>query len=79
LEEYVLGRLPENELETIETHALACEFCLDRLEDLDLHAATMKLALRDLQVEESSRASDWRTALVGLRFHNFPGLPLQHW
>lgn len=60
LEEYAFHRLPEHHVETIETHLLACEFCLDWLEAVELHIATMKAALGRLQVQQHVEATPRR-------------------
>jgi hypothetical protein len=71
LEEYVFRRFSEDRIETMETHVLGCEFCLVRLEQLELHVATMKLVLRDLQIEETSRATHQRTTWGWFAFPSF--------
>lgn len=45
LERFLLHRLQEEELETVETHILACEACVTRLEDLETQIAATKMAL----------------------------------
>ncbi|HMF75698.1 MAG TPA: hypothetical protein VK604_08570 [Bryobacteraceae bacterium] len=47
LESFLLNRLPEAELEIVETHILACEFCIEQLESLEvLIAATKATAMK---------------------------------
>jgi hypothetical protein len=60
LEECILRQMKEQEVETVETHVLGCEYCLVRLERLEVHIAAMKLALRDLQAEETIGAIEGR-------------------
>jgi hypothetical protein len=54
LEEYVFQRLSENQIEAMEIHMLACESCVDRLEGLELHIATLKCALGSSQAEQTA-------------------------
>jgi hypothetical protein len=57
LERYVLDRSREEELEGLETHILACEFCVTRLEDLELQISATKLALQEMQGEQLAKAA----------------------
>jgi hypothetical protein len=57
LERYVLNRSREEELEGLETHILACESCVARLEDLDVQISATKLALQQMQGEEMAKAA----------------------
>jgi hypothetical protein len=66
LEEYIFRRMNEQEVDNIETHLLACEFCLGRLESLELHIATMKVVMRDLRTEETMDAIEDRAKWPGL-------------
>jgi hypothetical protein len=66
LERYVLNRSREEELETLETHILACESCVTRLEDLEFQISVTKLALQEMQKEQLAKAtstseSSWRS------------------
>lgn len=67
LERFLLHQSDEQELETLETHILACESCVTRLEDLELQIAAMKLALRQFQSDQAAKAAkkvnqtSWRT------------------
>ncbi len=45
LERYLLQRTDEQELESLETHILACESCITRLEILEPEMLTLKAAL----------------------------------
>jgi hypothetical protein len=57
LERYLLNRCHEDELETVETHLLACESCVSRLENLKLEITAMKQALAQWQEEEAMRSA----------------------
>jgi hypothetical protein len=66
LERFVLNRNTEQELEAVETHILACESCVTRLEHLEFQISVTKLALLDLSREQLAKAalpdeSSWRT------------------
>jgi hypothetical protein len=45
LERFLLNRSENEELETLETHILACDNCISRLETLELQIADLKAAL----------------------------------
>jgi hypothetical protein len=57
LERYVLNRSREEELEGLETHILACESCVARLEDLELQISATKLALQEIQGEQLAKTA----------------------
>jgi hypothetical protein len=57
LERFLLHQSPEDELEVVETHILACDTCVARLEDLEIQIATMKTALRELQLQQAAAAT----------------------
>jgi hypothetical protein len=61
LDEYVFGRLPEFQIEAMEIHVLTCESCVDRLENLELHIATIKLALGSLHAEQTAEILEPQT------------------
>lgn len=52
LERFLLHQSQEPELETIETHILACESCVEILENLEHQIAVTKAALAGLQNEQ---------------------------
>ena len=56
LEEYLFGRHTEHDLEAVETHILACESCVLRLELLETHVSAMKLALCNVSIHLSRNA-----------------------
>jgi hypothetical protein len=64
LERFLRNEAQETELETIETHILACESCVTRLEALEIELAAVKVACRELQTEriqkEAARSRSWR-------------------
>ncbi len=51
LERFLLNRSEEAEVEILETHVLACESCIIRLETLESDLATLKTALVAVQEE----------------------------
>lgn len=55
LERFVLHQCKKEELEIVETHILACEPCITRLESLELEITAMKLALQQLESEQSAK------------------------
>jgi hypothetical protein len=57
LERYILNRSRQEELEPVETHILACESCVTRLEDIELQISVTKLALQEMQKEQLEKAS----------------------
>ncbi len=66
LERFLLGHSQEEELAVVETHILACESCVTRLESLEMNVAVMKLALGESQPARSARQvfkvrAVWRT------------------
>ena len=64
LERFLRNEAQESELEIIETHILACESCVTRLEALEIDLAAVKIACRELQTEriqkEAARSRSWR-------------------
>ena len=64
LERFLRNEAQESELEIIETHILACESCVTRLEALEIDLAAVKIACRELQTEriqkEAVRSRSWR-------------------
>jgi transposase len=48
LERFLLNMSSEEEREILETHVLACEYCVDQLETLETQIAATRLALRNL-------------------------------
>lgn len=69
LELYILNRSRDEELEGFETHILACNSCVTRLEDLECEIRVTKLALQNMRREQSMTAAlpqqnSWKTWLT---------------
>lgn len=64
LERFLLRQSHEEELEQVETHILACETCVARLEALETQIAVMKVALAQSQAERATAPAEgehsWR-------------------
>ncbi len=65
LERFLLQRSEENELEVLETHILACDVCITRLETLESQITSLKAALvtaeeQRIQKELHSTRSFWK-------------------
>jgi hypothetical protein len=56
LERYLMHHSDEQEIELVETHTLACEPCIQRLEALEIQIAATKLALREMHNEQVAKA-----------------------
>jgi len=54
LERFLLHRSNEEELETVETHILACNSCVSRLEAMEIQIAATKIALSELHQEKTA-------------------------
>jgi hypothetical protein len=57
LERFLLSMSPEEELNTVETHIIACGYCVEQLETLETQIAATQMALRELEAEEASKRS----------------------
>lgn len=55
LERFVLHQLQDEELEGVESHILACDDCVSRLEFLEVQVAATKVALSDLHQEKVAK------------------------
>jgi anti-sigma factor RsiW len=53
LERFLLNQSDEEEFEAVETHYLACEACVTRLEALELDLAARKMAIRTYLAEQA--------------------------
>lgn len=62
LERFLLNQSEEEELEIVETHILACESCVTRLETLEFNLAATKLALTNLQAEQAAKLAQPTTS-----------------
>jgi hypothetical protein len=65
LERFLLHRSEDQELEVVETHILACESCVTRLESLELQINDLKAALgsweeQRIQNELNPKRSSWK-------------------
>lgn len=77
LERFLLGHCNADEIAKIETHAMACVPCVDRLESLEQFIQAAKLALRAFQCEEPVRASNPLSSRVSwFTWLTFPRLSL---
>ncbi len=56
LERFLLNKSPDEELESVETHILACEFCVEQLESLESEIAATKIALQNMTVQRDSKS-----------------------
>jgi hypothetical protein len=68
LERFVMHQSGEEELEVVETHILACDSCVARLESLEIEIAATKLALQEIKRKEAmqsqvaaARQASWRS------------------
>jgi hypothetical protein len=55
LERFLLHQSQGPELELVETHILACELCVDRLEALEMQIAVTRIALAELQRDSGAK------------------------
>lgn len=60
LERFLLHHAQEDELDRVETHILSCAACVTRLEELELHLAAVKVALRELSQERKPEVAQRR-------------------
>ena len=60
LERFLLNKCEETELERVETHILACESCVSRLEGLEVQIAATKLALQEFEARKKPPKS-WKS------------------
>jgi len=75
LERFLLNRSEESEAETLETHILACEACVTRLESLELQITDLKAAL--VQFEEARINKELKPARSSWK--NWLSLPTLSW
>lgn len=57
LERFLLHQCPDDELSIVETHVLACDSCISRLQALEMQIAATKIALEELEREQSVAVS----------------------
>jgi hypothetical protein len=58
LERFLFNQSGEEELEVVESHFLACDACITRLEALELDIRARKMALQGQLAEEAARQAD---------------------
>lgn len=75
LERFLLHHSNEEELDVVETHILACESCVTRLEDLEFLIATTKLALQEVRSEQLAK----QTAKQQASWKNWFTVPRLSW
>jgi hypothetical protein len=69
LERFLLKRLSQAELEVVETHILACEFCVEQLETLEVLIAATKLTTLHseagrTQLQSPKASGGWLSSLT---------------
>jgi anti-sigma factor RsiW len=73
LERFLLRRSDEQELEVVETHILACDACVTRLEALETQIADLNLAFEALEREQTAAARN-RKQSFRLKWFTIPNL-----
>jgi hypothetical protein len=78
LERFLLHQSRDEELEVLESHILACESCVTRLEDLEVWLAATKLALNEILAQKSVKATanerpSWRRSWFTVRNFSLAG------
>jgi hypothetical protein len=63
LERYALGTLPPSAIQGFELHLLVCQSCQDRLAEMDVFVAAMRLACAEVE-STSDRKGSRRLALI---------------
>ena len=73
LERFLLHQMQEEELEGMETHILACDSCVTRLEELEIQIAATKIALAELhnQTVAENYAKERNSRWTWLRSHRW--------
>ncbi len=66
----------EQEVELVETHTLACESCVTRLEALEIQIAATKLALQELHNEQVAKAYQQEQKASWRKWATLPRLSL---
>ncbi len=57
LERFLLNMSPEEEVESVEMHILACGYCVEQLETLETQIAATRIALQTLEARRNSKSS----------------------
>jgi anti-sigma factor RsiW len=76
LERFVLHQSGEEETEVVETHILACDSCVSRLEALEVEVAAMKLALQEIRKNEAVADVAARQKASGRNWFSLPKLSM---
>ena len=73
LERFLMHQMQEEELESMETHILACDSCVVRLEELEIQIAATKIALAELhnQTVAENYAKEKSSRWTWLRSHSW--------
>ena len=74
LERFLLNQAEEEELEVVESHILACESCVTRVETLDLNLKAMKLAMQNQLVEQAEKLAQPEARAKWLSWLTLPRL-----
>lgn len=64
LERFLLHQSSEQELDVVETHILACDTCVARLETLEVDIAATKLALQEVRQQQAEKAATRQPGFV---------------
>jgi hypothetical protein len=73
LERFLLNMSAEEEIESVETHVLACGRCVEQLETLETQIAATRIALQTLEAQRNlkgsvAESSSWRSWFTLPRF-----------
>ena len=73
LERFLMHQMQEEELESMETHILACDSCVARLEELEIQLAATKIALAELhnQTVAENYAKEKSSRWTWLKSHSW--------
>jgi hypothetical protein len=73
LERFLMHQMHEEELESMETHILACDSCVARLEELEVQIAATKIALAELhnQTVAENYAKEKSSRWTWLKSHSW--------
>ncbi|MBL8176174.1 MAG: hypothetical protein JNK48_15965 [Bryobacterales bacterium] len=66
LEAYVMGKLPENDINSLEDHLLLCEHCQARTREVELDWKARRIALQRVREREGSRLSVFHAVWEGM-------------
>ena len=74
LERFLLNMSPEEELEILESHVLACGYCVDQLETLETQIAATRLALQKWKKQRILKRSWLKLRVAGNGWFTIPTL-----